>query len=151
MKYKNVHISVESNDKKQAEDVFDFKVDEEPTEPLKTVDRQKQTAAVEPLVEPSVEVAKTNCEETPVVPAKVGTARESMRSKAQPIQSSQVVQQPQHVQTTASSPVSATVPSPSSVSSSPSSSPASPPSPWCQGSPPPLCIKYLKSGSLINS
>jgi hypothetical protein len=107
--------SVESNDKKQAEDVFDFKVDEEPTEPLKTVDRQKQTAAVEPLVEPSVEVAKTNCEETPVVPAKVGTARESMRSKAQPIQSSQVVQQPQHVQTTASSPVSATVPSPSSA------------------------------------
>jgi hypothetical protein len=60
-------------------------------------------------------VAKTNCEETPVVPAKVGTARESMRSKAQPIQSSQVVQQPQHVQTTASSPVSATVPSPSSA------------------------------------
>ena len=52
--------SIESKEKKQAEDVFDFKVDEETTEPLKTVDRQKQTAAVEPLVE----VAKT--EETSV-------------------------------------------------------------------------------------
>merc|ERR1719367_2157534 len=101
--------SVESKEKKQAEDVFDFKVDEEPSEPLKTVDRQKQAAAVEPLDE----VAKT--EETPVVPAKVGTARESTRSKAQPIQSSQVVQQPQHVQTTTSSLVSATVTSPSSA------------------------------------
>jgi len=101
--------SVESKEKKQAEDVFDFKVDEEPSEPLKTVDRQKQTAAVEPLDE----VAKT--EETPVVPAKVGTARESTRSKAQPIQSSQVVQQPQHVQTTTPSLVSATVTSPSSA------------------------------------
>merc|ERR1719402_1286131 len=87
--------SVEGNEKKQAEDVFDFKVDEEPTEPLKTVDRQKQTAAVEPLVEPLVDVAKTNSEETPVVPAKVGTARESTRSKAQPIQSSPVVHHPQ--------------------------------------------------------
>merc|ERR1719278_2319332 len=107
--------SVESNEKKQAEDVFDFKVDEEPTEPLKAVDRQKQTAAVEQLVEPLVEEAKTSSEEVPVVPAKVGTARESMRSKAQPIQSSQVVQQPQLAQTTASSPMPATVTSPSSA------------------------------------
>ena len=103
--------TVESKEKKQAEDVFDFKVDEEPTEPLKTVDRQKQTAAVETLVE----VAKTSSEETPVVPAKVGTSRESTRSRAQPIQSPQPVQQPQHVQTTNSSPVSATVTSPSSA------------------------------------
>ena len=107
--------SVESNDKKQAEDVFDFKVDEEPTEPLKAVDRQKQTAAVEQLVEPLVEEAKTSSEEVPVVPAKVGTSRESMRSKAQPIQSSQVVQQPQLAQTTASSSMPATVTSPSSA------------------------------------
>ena len=103
--------SVESKEKKQADDVFDFKVDEEPTEPLKTVDRQKQTAAVET----TVEVAKTSPEETPVVPAKVGTARDSTRAKAQPIQSPQVVQQPQQIQTTASSPMSASVSSPSSA------------------------------------
>merc|ERR1719222_1806470 len=70
---------------------------------------------VQLIVQPLVEEAKTSSEEVPVVPAKVGTSRESMRSKAQAIQSSQVVQQPQHVQTTASSPVSATVPSPSSA------------------------------------
>merc|ERR1719370_1298839 len=102
---------VEIKEKKQAEDVFDFKVDEEPTEPLKTVDRQKPTAAVET----TVEVAKTSPEETPVVPAKVGAARDSTRAKAQPIQSSQVVQQPQQIQTTASSPMSASVSSPSSA------------------------------------
>ena len=103
--------NTEEKVKKQAEDVFDFKVDEETAEPPKTIERPKQTAA--PTTSAAVEVEKTS-QDAPVVPAKVGTARDSTRLKTLATQA-QAIQNVQVVQPAQTSPVSAPVPSPSSA------------------------------------
>merc|ERR1712088_801897 len=103
--------NTEEKVKKPAEDVFDFKVDEETAEPPKTIERPKQTAA--PTTSTAVEVEKSS-QDAPAVPAKVGTARDSTRLKTLATQA-QAIQNVQVVQPAQTSPVSAPVPSPSSA------------------------------------
>ena len=103
--------NTEEKVKKPAEDVFDFKVDEETAEPPKTIERPKQTAA--PTTSAAVEVEKSS-QDAPVVPAKVGTARDSTQLKTLATQA-QAIQNVQVFQPAQTSPVSAPVPSPSSA------------------------------------
>ena len=60
--------NTEEKVKKPAEDVFDFKVDEETTEPPKTIERPKQTAA--PTTSAAVEVEKSS-QDTHMVPLQI--------------------------------------------------------------------------------
>ena len=101
--------NTEEKVKKPAEDVFDFKVDEETAEPPKTIERPKPTGA--PTTSAAVEVEKSS-QDAPVVPAKVGTARDSTRLKTLATQA-QAIQNVQVFQPAQTSPVSAPVPSPS--------------------------------------
>ena len=103
--------NTEEKVKKPAEDVFDFKVDEETAEPPKTIERPKQTAA--PTTSAAVEVEKSS-QDAPVVPAKVGTARDSTQLKTLATQA-QAIQNVQVFQPAQTSPVSAPLPSPSSA------------------------------------
>ena len=103
-------------EQKVPHDVFDFKVEEEPLEPRKMIERPKQptTSTVDTVIE---EVVKSSYEErhlaSPPVAARVGTPRERVKPQLSPVVAATVaVQQPIQVATSIASPATSTPCSP---------------------------------------